>query len=626
MPAETTYQSDIAPLMQKYCVRCHGGDDVNGDVDLTQIRSDQDVRESFEMWESVTQLVRDGVMPPEDEPQPSDSDRKRLLDWYQHHFVDSVAAHPGYFHPRRLSAHEYRNTLHSVFGFPLEVAIMEAEQTVVEKSLVMKLLPIDPPGPSGFKNDTSGNPLTTVVWDQYSYLIDFAIEQLFASTDRSHLESLVGEIGDGQISPVQARTLLRLVARRAFRRPIDDQSIIESLTTIDGVSPEDLERTLRFEIKAMLMSPRFFYRGLMMDVDQDRAVKVDAFEFAARISYFLWADMPDQELIRVAAAGQLDDPVVLAQQIDRMLASGKSRRLAEHLGVEWFSLDQINNVSNNPPIADALKSQPIDFLHYLFTEGRPILELIDSKIAFVNAHTAKYYPGDRKKLIPFKKAKGIEVQRMPNQKISLENSKHRGGLLTLPGVLMMNRGPVLRGVWMLERVLGEALPDPPADVGQVPQNKRGETLSFRERFALHRSNPTCAVCHDKIDPLGFAFQFYDDAGSHRLLEENRRSKKNKRTTEKVTPIDASGQLPSGETFDDFEGLKQILVTSQKKPILRNVIHRFMSYALCRKLEYYDRPTIDRIDARLQNSDGTFRDLIHEICNSLPMRQTVVRSE
>ncbi|WP_372898776.1 DUF1592 domain-containing protein [Stieleria sp.] len=624
--AETVYETTIRPLIQKYCFSCHGGDDVSGDVDLLKIRTQQQALDQFDVWESATELIRDSVMPPEDQPQPSVAEKETILRWYQNRFVDSVQAHPGHFRPRRLSAHEFRNTLHSVFGFSLDVAIIEAEQTVSEKSLVMKLLPTDPPGASGFKNDTSGNPLTTVVWDQYAYLVDFAIEKLFSVGGHPQLNRLVGSETEGTLSHEQAATLLRRVARAAYRRHISDDVIARSLANLAAASPSERQRVTRQEMKTVLMSPRFFYRGLMMQIPRDRIEPVDAFELAERISYFLWADMPDEELMHLAAVGSLTDRSVLERQIDRMLASPKSRSLAEHLGVEWFSLDEIDSVSNNPPVADALKSQPIDYLHYLFTEGRPVLELIDSDVAFVNAHTAKYYPGDRTQLVAYKKGKGIEVERLPNQKIDLVQSVHRGGFLTIPGVLAMNRGPVLRGTWMLERILGDDLPEPPANVGQVPSNRRGDNLTFRERFEIHRSNTTCAVCHDKIDPLGFALQYYDDSGAHLLLEKPGNKRRKIETAVDVEQIDASGRLPSGETFHDFEELKQILTTSRKEPVIRNVVERFLAYALCRKLEYHDRPTVDRIHAKLLQSDGTFRDLIHEVCTCLPMRQAFVRSD
>ncbi len=627
------YDSSIKPLLRRYCIKCHGGGEkVSGEVNFKKLNTRADVDAAFEIWETALDLVADGSMPPEDQPQPTDKEKMLLNAWYQERFVQSVQAHPGFFRPRRLSAYEYRNTLHSLLGFELEVAIREAEQTVVEKSLVMKLLPTDPPGPSGFKNDTSGNPLTTVIWDQYSYLIDNGLAKLFSPQHRDALEAYTGKLEGKHVTVKQAERMLRLLARRAFRRPVDDASLAKSFAAIEGKTGRQLESALRAELKTILMSPPFIYRGLLMDIQHDTQRPVDDFELAERLSYFLWGDMPDEELMQLATQAQLSEPAVYRGQIDRMLASPKARNLAEDLGVQWFSLGEIEKVSNNPPVADALKSQPIDFLNYLFTTGRPLVELIDSSTAFVNPHTAKYYPRDRGQMTRYQRQKGIEVERVPNQRIDLRQTPERGGLLTMPGVLAMNKGPVLRGTWVLERILGEHLPDPPADVGQVPNNQRGEKLTFRQRFELHRSNATCAVCHDKIDPLGFALQAYDAGGgfiksaSYGTMKPKRRKKKAGNSAPDAARIDTRGKLPTGETFDDFQGLKQILVTSQREQVVRTIVRRTMAYALCRKLEFYDRPTVEALVKDLHENNGTFHDLIHKIANSLPFKETIVRSK
>ena len=182
---------------------------------------------------------------------------------------------------------------------------------------------------------------------------------------------------------------------------------------------------------------------------------------------------------------------------------------------------------------------------------------------------------------------------------------------------------------MLERILGEHLPDPPADVGQVPANQPGEHLTFRERFELHRSNPTCAVCHDKIDPLGFAMQRYDDRGSFIrdpfTASSKDKNRKNKGQEPLSRPIDTSGRLPSGESFDDYQGLKKILVTTQRERVTRNVVRRTLAYALCRKLEAADGPAVDEIVDQLVREDGTFHNLIHLVAGSLPFTHTEYRS-
>ena len=198
----------------------------------------------------------------------------------------------------------------------------------------------------------------------------------------------------------------------------------------------------------------------------------------------------------------------------------------------------------------------------------------------------------------------------------------------MPGVLAMNRGPILRGTWLLERILGEYLPDPPANVGQVPRSPPGQKLSFRQRFELHRSQASCAVCHDKIDPLGFSLEAYDAVGGYRRAADYKPTKQQvKRGEVPEGAIDTTGQLPSGEHFKDFEGLKQILVGEKRHEVIENITRRMLEFALARKLEYYDKPTVDKIVEELvEDPESTFHDLIFAISESLPFTHTIYESD
>ncbi|MDA7992358.1 MAG: DUF1592 domain-containing protein [Pirellulales bacterium] len=645
--SETTrrYRVSVEPLLKKHCFQCHGDkDEVRGEVNFRVIETGPQIKAAFELWSNVLELIETGSMPPETQPRLTPAEIAQFKAWYQQELVDTIAPLPDVLRPRRLSAHEYRQTLRSLFGFDLEVSIAEAEQTVVEKSLVMKLLPVDPPGPSGFKNDTSANPLTTNVWEQYSFLLDDALEQWLSPGNRNRLEVVTGPITSKHMTPEQCEKLLNWMLRRIYRRTPTTETIQTCVASIRGKEGTELESALRMELKSVLMSLPFIYRGLLATVDDlkvrdqdDSPVsygRVDDHELAERLSYFLWGDMPDERLMQLADEGTLRIPETYASEIARMLADPKSRNLAENFGLEWFSLDEILTVSKNPPVSHALRQQPIDFLNYLFIEGRPLLELIDSKVAFVNPHTAKFYPGDRKRMAAYKKQRGIEVEAVPNQRLELVGTSERGGLLTMPGILAMNRGPVIRGTWMLEKVLGEHLPDPPANVGQVKPNQPGENLTFRERFELHRSDATCAICHNKIDPLGFAMQAYDSTGAYNptglnpTKGKNRKQKKNKVKEDEhafVDPplLDTSGRLPGGQSFENFRELKQILLTSQRRRIIENIVKRTLSYALARELNVHDMPTVDEISSELDRHgnlelrEGSYHDLIHLVVNSLP---------
>lgn len=185
----------------------------------------------------------------------------------------------------------------------------------------------------------------------------------------------------------------------------------------------------------------------------------------------------------------------------------------------------------------------------------------------------------------------------------------------MPGVLAMNRGPVVRGTWMLEKILGVHLPDPPANIGQVPPNQKGEDLTFRERFELHRSQPSCASCHQFIDPLGFALDRYTRDGSYLSNDDAKRM-----------GIDTRGELPDGQSFSDFAELRELLLSVKSEQVARNLVERLLSYALCRELEWFDEVTVDTIVEKLikigENGSSfreevTFHDLIILVADSLP---------
>jgi hypothetical protein len=605
--ADSAFEAEVRPLLSTYCVDCHGGKRVKGKVDFTTIKSDADVRKAFELWESVAEVVASHDMPPDDEALlPTDEERAIIADWYGG-FVESIEARAGVFRPRRLSAKEFENTLESLMGFALAINVAAAQETVTEESLVEKLFPPDPPGDSGFKNDTANTVLSPVLFDQYAAAIEAALGELFTPKRRPQLEVYTGPI-KGALTAKHAERALRAFLPRAHRRPVNPSDLAVVIKNVQVA--DELETALRFEMKAAMLSSRFLYRGLLMPRDKPGQFRVDSQELAERLSYFIWGDMPDAALHLAAADGTLATAEGIDASVTRMLQSPKARALAEIFAMEWLGLDEIKRVGGqNPVFKRGIEEQPIAFANYLFVENRPLIELLESQTTFASAGMAGYYDAkDRGKLPKKKSRKGVERVDSELGQITLTASPYRGGLLTMPGVLMMNRGPVNRGTWILERILGDHLPDPPADVGQVPKNARGQNLTFRQRFEAHRANKTCALCHDRIDPLGFALDGYDNNG---------------RPIKSKKPIDTSGRLPSGEAFADFQGLKTILTTSRRQSVIRNIVERTLSYGLARSLTIYDRPTVDRISRELDESNGGYGDLVRLIARSLPFTHAIV---
>lgn len=626
--SSTAFEDEVRPILERSCVKCHGGEKLKGKVDFSKILTEQDADAQFELWETVVEVLEAKEMPPDDEPQLSDAEKKTIIDWYQKRSQTSIEAKPSVFEPRRLSGPEYRNTLRSLFGFDLEVAVAEAEQTVIsDQSLVLKLLPTDPPGASGFINDTHRARLSPVIWDQYLHLSNAALEKLFSKKGRAQLGEFIGIQLPNDWQPVdlshdQAERLIREFVPRALRRPAPEEQLAKILAAISGKRGDALVAATKFELKTVLMSPAFFYRGLLMEGEPGKQQTVDHFELAERLSYFLWEDRPDEELTRLATNGSLRDEQVLDVQVARMLSSPKARNLAQSFGTQWLEIDSLDGLLAKDPIRHhSLKTQLIDFLNYLFTENRPIVELIDSKITFVNQGTSGFYGKDRQRMKRHATPKGIERQRTPHQKFELVHAEGRGGLLTMPGILTMNQGPIQRGTWILRRILGVPIGEPPADIPPIKGSPRGKNLTFRERFEMHRSNVTCARCHEKIDPLGFALEGYDKNGQFLLASDRPKKKAN----EPGKPIDTSGKLPSGETFETFAGLKAILLTQKREPIVRNIVERTLAYALCRKLERSDQPVVDAITKNLCKNDGTWKSLFQQVANSLPFRETIIET-
>lgn len=623
----SVFTTEIEPLLQKYCFECHGDEKVKGDIDFTLVTGPTEVEANFDIWELVNDVIEFEEMPPDDqELRPTGAEYQSILNWYTATFVDSVEAQAGPLKPRRLSTSEFRNTLHSLFGFDLQLAIISTEETRTNNSLVLKLLPTDPPGQSGFTNDTHSTPLSGYTWEQYAYIADRAINQLFSPDEHIALEKMLGQslpadFTSSQLTQSQARTILRHFIPRAVRRPVPESMLAPAFASIQGLSGDALREEVQMQMKAILVSPQFLYRGLLFEGSPGQEQEVDGFELAERLSYFLWEDMPDEALLKVARAGDLHSRASLENQIDRMLASPRSHSLANSFAHQWFGLADLDDMKGKLVLQESLKNQASDFFHFLFTQDRPVIELIDSEIAFANQTTAQFYPQSRSQMSSYQKPKGIERQLTPNQQITLHLEEERGGILTMPAILAMNRGPILRGTWMLRRILGEHIGDPPADIPPIKAIPHALNLSFRERFEQHRNDPTCARCHDKIDPLGFAMQHYDDAGFYKLLPNYKPPRRKSDHDDSLDSIDTSGALPSGERFNNFEELKSILIEEKHPSIIRNAVEQTLAYALCRKLEIYDKPTVDGITQRITDTNGTWRDLFVEVALSLPFQKT-----
>jgi mono/diheme cytochrome c family protein len=407
------------------------------------------------------------------------------------------------------------------------------------------------------------------------------------------------------------RKVLHKFANRAYRRPATEAEVnrlcqLAELVRKDG---GNYEESIQIAIQAVLCSPSFLYRpefGAPGTSAGSAGVQpLSDFELASRLSFFLWSSMPDQELFRAAWDGKLRDPKVLEAQTRRMLKDPRSAALIDGFVTQWLQISKLKDVTPDPKtfprfnqkLRQAMATETRLFARSIIEEDRSILELIDADYTFVNERLARLY-----------EIGGVEGDEF--RRVSLKPENHRGGLLTQASVLTVTSNPtrtspVKRGKWILEQILGTPPPPPPPDVPALIEDKGQLTGSLRERLQEHRANPGCASCHDRMDPLGFGFENFDGIGVYR-------------TKDGARDIDASGVLPSGESFQGAGDLKALL-RAKSTEFARCLTEKLMTYGLGRGLEYYDRCAVDQIVSDLPKDGFKFGSLVVDIVQSEPFR-------
>lgn len=399
-------------------------------------------------------------------------------------------------------------------------------------------------------------------------------------------------------------------ASRAFRQPVTPESVEHYATFIrhrisEGDSPAE---AIKLGLAAILTSPRFLY----LDEGNDEVgLELTPHELAARLSYFLWSSMPDDRLMSAAASGELDTPEGLTFQVERMLQDDKADAFVEHFTDTWLRINTLGSMPPDPKafgayyrdrLEELFKTETRLFFGDLLTTNGSIVTLLDSDYAFLNDALANHY--------------GISgVQGEHFRKVALKPEHRRGGLLGQGSILTLSANgietsPVVRGIWVLENILGTPPPPPPPDVEPLEPDTRG-TTTIREQLNKHRTVAACADCHRKIDPAGFALEFYDPIGGFRTHYPGRG---------RNTPaVDGSGQLPTGESFDDERGLKELLV-AHKDRFAEALAEKLLTYATGRSMTFRDQPEIKRIAAESAKDGYGLRELIFKITTSETFRK------
>lgn len=406
-----------------------------------------------------------------------------------------------------------------------------------------------------------------------------------------------------------ARKILQSFAHRAYRRSpttmeVDRLVRVYQLARKQG---DSFERGIQLGVEAALVSPNFLFRVELnrSGSDPKKATRLDDYELASRLSYFLWSSMPDDELFVLAARGKLHNDAVLESQVRRMLKDPKSEALVENFAGQWLQLRNLDTINPDPKtfpqfndaLRAAMREETNRFFQAVMREDRSILDLLDGKFTYLNEPLAKLYG------IP--NVTGKEFRR-----VDLDGVQ-RGGILTQASILTITSNPtrtspVKRGKWIMEQVLGTPPPPPPPDVPELKDGKDAQlTGSLRQRLEQHRKDPGCASCHSRMDPLGFALENYDAIGAWRDKDGQH-------------AIDPSGTMPDGRSFKNSAELKAIL-KQDREAFARSFTRQLMTFGLGRGLEYYDRCAVDTIAAKAAPKGYKFSVLVTEVVRSDPFR-------
>lgn len=405
-----------------------------------------------------------------------------------------------------------------------------------------------------------------------------------------------------------ARTILEQFAGRAWRRPISDDEAIRLTGLVDFMLEEgsSFERSIQFAIQGILVSPNFLFRVEQEPTAEHAAGirELNSHELATRLSYFLWRSLPDDELRAVADAGRLTDDAELRRQVERMLDDPKSARMTADFCEQWLQLRLLDVVSPNgrryerfnDNLRQAMREETLRFFNHIVAEDRPLTELLSADYTFVNQQLAELYG-----------MTGVEGEEF---RLVQVDTTQRGGLLGHASILTITSNPtrtspVKRGKWVLDNLLDAPPPPPPANVPPLEAVETDRETPLRERMEIHRRNPACAACHQLMDPIGFGLENYDAIGAWR-------------TDSRDVPIEATGTLPDGRSFNGPAELRQILL--ERAPELRRCIaNKLLTFALGRGLEYFDECTLIDVTQTMEREGDTFRSAVMSIVLSRPFR-------
>jgi hypothetical protein len=601
--ADEEFEREVRPLLKAHCVECHGAKVQKARLDFERGLDPSRVAHDLKLWQESVRRVSAGVMPPKAKPALSEAERSAFTRWLDGRILQLEAAEPsdpGPSFPRRITRREYRNAVRDLLRFSPDV------ESYLPEARSM----------SGYDNQIGQLVFPPDLLERYLMLADSILDgadwNLGNARDKEPINRWY-KVREGQnklTARQAAEQNLRLLARMAFRRPPDDAELDVLLKAFDRARErkKDFHASQKYALKTLLVMPQFLYRVETLPAGKG-PVPVDDYELAARLAAFLWSSIPDPELLDAAAAGTLHEPQVLLGQARRMMKDARISRLASEFPEQWLfgrqqthAIDTVRFPAYTPGLAKASSDELALCFEKIIKEGRSVIELLDCKYTFVNEELAPIYG-----------IQGIrDTQLLKMREVSVPDAR-RGGLL---GMAIMHQktsmpsrtSPTNRGKWVLDALLGTPPPPPPPDVNNAvdagAQDPDGRPLSLREKLEKHgRQGTSCANCHLRMDPIGFALENFDPIGQYREKDGSH-------------PVLNAGQLPDGTELQGVESLKKVLL-GRKEQFVHTLTLHLLTYALGRDLESHDLPTVRRVTDAVLEKDFRMDVLIEGIVQSYP---------
>lgn len=641
--------SVLQPVFRQTCVKCHGDHGTpSGNVNLFALQSAADLTNNPELVRNLVRVLDSGIMPPGTEPPLAREKRHQIVAELRELLHDAVSAQTSFPHTpiRRMNRFQYNNAVQDLFElqvdvFPLPERMLReygyfrpetgkmpenlkagsrplGKSQLIDKRLAgVAPFPQDLRAEHGYDNRGDHLTLSPLLLESFFRLSRSIVESedFNEETSGAWTQLFAPRLGS-EDTQVVVRESLRRFLTRAFRGPVQDDLLDRyvdyAIARIE--SGGSFTDGMKAAISAALASPRFLYLYERAGAS-DAAERLDDFELASRLSFFLWGSVPDETLLDLAFEGKLHDSAALSQQVDRMLKDARLKRFCDSFPTQWLQLERIvSSVPDRQRFPEFyfakfrssmhMMLEPLLLFESILIENRSILELVDSDFSYRSELLESWYrDGTRPEKVP---PTAIPFRRVP------VTDRRQGGVITNAAVLTMTSNPVrtqpiTRGAWIASVIFNDP-PDPaPADVPPLPQENDADSetgLTLRERFEAHRTQAECAGCHARLDPLGFALENYGPTGVWRDTYDNGRT------------VDAGGVLFGRHRFTNIVEFKDAIL-AEKDGFARGFAAHLLAFALGRELDASDEPTLDRIVRETSSAGYRIQHMIKQIVLSDP---------